>query len=148
LHELLEQALLLGRITYEMMASFWPTPQASQMMPIVADGMNRAPKIVFSRTLATAFWNNTRLLKGDLAAEMRKLKNEPGPSMVILGSGMIVSQLTQVNLIDEYQIVVHPIVLGTGRTMFEGVNSKLRWKLTKSQAFSNGNVLLCYERVA
>ena len=137
--------LVFGRITYEMMASFWPTPQARQMMPRVAEGMNRAPKIVFSRILETASWNNTRLLKGDPAEEMRKLKQEPGPSMVILGSGSIVSQLTQANLIDEYQIVVHPIVLGAGRTMFEGVKSKLRLKLTKSRAFSNGSVLSCYE---
>jgi dihydrofolate reductase len=137
--------LVFGRITYEMMASFWPTPQAMQMMPAVAEGMNRSPKIVFSRTLDEASWNNTRLIKGDMAARMRELKEEAGPGMAILGSGSIVSQLAQAELIDEYQIVTNPIVLGGGRTMFEGVKEKLRLKLINSRTFSNGNVLLCYE---
>jgi dihydrofolate reductase len=117
------------------------------MMPAVAEGMNRMPKVVFSRTLSEASWNNTNLVKGDLATEMRKLKQEPGPDMVILGSGSIVSQLAQEGLIDEYQIVVNPIALGAGRTMFDGIKEKLRLKLTKSRAFNNGNVLLCYEPI-
>jgi dihydrofolate reductase len=142
-----EGALVFGRVTYEMMAGFWPTPVAMEMMPAVAEGMNRMPKIVFSRALSEASWNNTNLVKGDLATEMRKLKQEPGPDMVILGSGSIVSQLAQEGLIDEYQIVVNPIVLGAGRTMFDGIKEKLRLKLTKSRAFNNGNVLLCYEPI-
>jgi dihydrofolate reductase len=137
--------LVFGRITYEMMASFWPTPQAMQMMPAVAEGMNKSPKIVFSRTLDEAPWNNTRLIKGDIAARMRKLKEEAGPGMAILGSGSIVSQLAQAGLIDEYQFVTNPIVLGGGRTMFEGVKEKLHLKLIDSRTFKNGNVLLRYE---
>jgi dihydrofolate reductase len=137
--------LVFGRITYEMMASFWPTPQAMQRMPAVAKGMNESPKIVFSRTLDEASWNNTRLIKGDIAARMRKLKEETGPGMAILGSGSIVSQLAQAGLIDEYQIVTNPIVLGGGRTMFEGVKEKLHLKLIDSRTFKNGNVLLRYE---
>jgi dihydrofolate reductase len=90
-------------------------------------------------------WNNTTLVKGDLAAEMRKMKQASGENMVILGSGSIVSQLAQEGLIDEYQIVVNPVVLGHGRTMFDGVTEKLRLKLTKTRAFGNGNVLVCYE---
>ena len=73
------------------------------------------------------------------------MKQEPGPDLVIMGSGTIVSQLTQERLIDEYQIVVIPIILGQGRTMFAGVKEKLPLKLTKSRTFSNGNVLLGYE---
>jgi dihydrofolate reductase len=73
------------------------------------------------------------------------MKKQPGVDMVILGSGSIVSQLAQEGLIDEYQIVVHPIVLGQGRTLFEGVKDMLKLKLTKSRSFGNGNVLLCYE---
>jgi dihydrofolate reductase len=137
--------LVFGRITYEMMASFWPTPFAIESMPAVAEGMNSMEKVVFSRTLKQASWNNTKLVKGDLAAEMRKLKKEFGKDMVILGSGSIVAQLAQEGLIDAYQIVVNPIVLGKGRTMFDGVKEKLRLKLTKTRAFGNGNVLLCYE---
>jgi dihydrofolate reductase len=137
--------LVFGRITYQLMASYWPTPMARQSSPVVAKGMNDMPKILFSRTLDNASWSNTKLVKGDLATEMRKLKNEPGPDMVILGSGSIVSQLAQQNLIDEYQIALSPIVLGKGRTMFEGVKEKLNLKLTKSRTFGNGTVFACYQ---
>ena len=137
--------LLFGRVTYELMASYWPTPVAARNDPIVAEGMNRMPKVVFSRTLDKASWSNTKLLKGDLAQEVRKLKREPGEDIAILGSGSIVSQLTQERLIDEYQIVVNPVVLGEGKTMFGGVTNKLTLKHTRTRAFGNGNVLLCYE---
>ena len=113
--------LVFGRVTYEMMASFWPTPFALQSYPLVASQMNDAPKIVFSRTLDSVSWSNTKLLKGDLASEVRKLKAESGDDLVILGSGSIVAQLTDASLIDEYQIVVDPVVLGSGRTMFVGI---------------------------
>ena len=137
--------LLFGRITYELMSSFWPKPLAAQLMPAVAERMNNLPKVVFSRTLEGASWSNTKLVKGDLIAEIRKMKNEPGGDMAILGSGSIVSQLAHYGLIDEYQIVVVPVVLGRGRTMFEGVRKQLSLRLTKTRAFVNGNVLLCYE---
>ena len=140
--------LLFGRITYELMASFWPTPYALKNYPIVAERMNSLPKVVFSRTLDKASWNNTKLVKVDMAAGIRKMKEEPGKDMVIFGSGSIVSQLAQEGLIDEYQIVVNPIVLGKGRTMFEGIKEKLNLKLTKARTFGNGNVLLCYEPMA
>lgn len=140
--------LVFGRITYELMASYWPTPMALQNSPVVAKGMNAMPKVVFSRTLDSASWSNTKLLKGDLATEVRKLKQEPGPDMVILGSGTIVSQLAQQNLIDEYQIALSPTVLGQGRTMFEGVKQKLNFRLTNSRAFRNGNIFLCYQPLA
>jgi dihydrofolate reductase len=140
--------LVFGRITYELMASFWPTPFAIEIMPAVAAGMNNMPKVVFSRTLDQASWNNTTLLKGDPATGMRKMKQEAGENMAILGSGSIVSQLAQEGLIDEYQVVVNPVVLGKGRTMFDGVKEKLSLKLTKTRAFGNGNVLLCYEPMA
>ncbi len=140
--------LVFGRITYELMASYWPTPMALQNSPVVAKGMNAMPKIVFSRTLGNASWSNTKLLKGDLATEVRKLKQEPGPDMVILGSGTIVSQLAQQNLIDEYQIALSPTVLGQGRTMFEGLQQKVNFKLTNSRTFRNGNVFLCYQPLA
>jgi len=139
--------LLFGRITYELMKSYWPTPAAAKAAPVVAEQMNNLPKIVFSKTLDKASWNNTKLVGGDLAAEIRKMKNKPGEQMVIMGSGTIVSQLTAEGLIDEYQIVVNPIVLGKGRTMFEGIKRKLNLKRTKTRSFGNGNVLLCYEPI-
>ncbi len=140
--------LLFGRITYELMASYWPTPFAAEKMPVLAERMNNLPKVVFSRTLDKASWSNTKLVKGGMTGEIRKMKAEPGEDMAILGSGSIVSQLAQHGLIDEYQIVVIPVALGKGRTMFEGVREKVRLKLTKTRTFSNGNVLLCYEPMA
>jgi dihydrofolate reductase len=139
--------LVFGRITYELMAGFWPTPFAVENMPTVAEGMNRMPKVVFSRTLDQASWNNTKLVKGDMVAKIREMKKKSGEGMAILGSGSIVSQLARQDLIDEYQFVVNPVVLGEGRTMFDGVE-KLNLKLTKTRAFGNGNVLLCYEPMA
>ena len=140
--------LIFGRITYELMAAYWPTPYALEHDPIVAERMNHLPNVVFSTTLAKAAWNNTRLIKGDLVAEIRKLKNDPGPDMAILGSGSIVSQLAPAGVIDEYQFVVYPIVLGKGRTMFEGVEERLTLKLTRTRTFRSGNVLLCYAPLA
>ncbi len=143
-----DAALLFGRVTYEMMASFWPTPAAIERAPAVAEGMNTMPKVVFSRTLEKASWKNTTLVKRDIAAEVRRMKKESGPDMAILGSGRIVSQLAQAGLIDEFQVVVNPVVLGKGRTLFEGVTRKLGLKLIKTRAFGNGNVVLYYEPMA
>ena len=137
--------LVFGRVTYEMMASFWPTPHAAQMMPAVAEGMNRSPKVVFSNTLDQASWNNTRLVKGDIAAATRQMKQAPGPGMAILGSGSVVAQLAQEGLIDEFQIVVHPVVLGDGRTMFAGIKDRLALKHTRTRTFGNGCAFLCYQ---
>ncbi|MGH7518466.1 MAG: dihydrofolate reductase family protein [Gemmatimonadales bacterium] len=139
--------LLLGRTTYELMAGYWPTPLASQNAPVVAERMNQMPKVVFSRTMDTA-WSNTTVVKGDLAAAVRRMKNESGPGMAILGSGSIVSQLAQEGLIDEYQLVVNPVVLGRGRTLFDGIATRLALKLTKSRVFRHGKVFLCCEPMA
>lgn len=140
--------LLFGRVTYELMIKYWPTPMAKEHQPVVADGMNRMPKVVFSRTMEHASWNNTTVVKGDIVAAVRKMKEEPGPGMAILGSGSIVSQLAPHGLIDEYQMVVNPIILGKGRTMFEGVKNVLDLKLGKTRTFKSGKVYVCYEPAA
>lgn len=137
--------LLMGRITYDMMIRYWPTPAAMQNDPEVARGMNELPKIVFSRTLDEAAWSNTTLVKTDPAAAARELKSQSGPDMTILGSGSIVSQLADAGLIDDYQLVVVPVVIGKGRTMFEGVRGTRQLKLTETRSFRNGNVVLSYE---
>jgi dihydrofolate reductase len=137
--------LLLGRITYDLMASYWPTPAARATAPAVAEGMNRMQKVVCSRTLDQATWQNTTLVKDDIVAAVRKMKDEPGPGIAILGSGSIVAQLTEARLIDEYQIVVHPVVLGDGKTMFAGLRVQVPLRLTKTRVFGNGNVVLWYE---
>jgi dihydrofolate reductase len=140
-----EGSLLLGRVTYEMMAAYWPTPAAMENDPVVARRMNELPKLVCSRTLDEVAWSNTRLIRGDLVTEIRALKQAPGAGITILGSGSIVSQLTQAGLIDEYQFVVIPVVLGEGRTLFEGVKERVSLRLLESRAFRNGNVYVRYQ---
>ena len=124
--------LLFGRVSYEMMVSFWPTPAAKQSMPDVADRMNALPKIVFSRTMDKPAWQNTTLVKGDLVSEVKKLKSGSGPGMVLLGSGSIVSQLTQARLIDEYQFVAAALALASmtqypGGTVLDRSSSGYSW---------------------
>ena len=119
-------------------------PEARQRMPEVAASMNRMRKNVFSRSLSGVQWENSRLVKTDLAEEVRRLKAQSGPTLLIMGSGESVSQLTQAGLIDEYQLVFVPLVLGRGRSLFEGVSSRPRLKLTKTRSFQNGHVVAWY----
>jgi dihydrofolate reductase len=139
-------AVLFGRVTYDMMASFWPTAQAKATMPAVADGMNRMTKYVVSRTMTRADWSNTTVLDGDLVSAVRALKRSDGPDIVILGSGSIVAQLAATALIDRYQFVVKPVVLGAGRSMFAGLPAPVELKPMSTRIFGNGSVLLAYER--
>ena len=136
--------LLFGRVTYEMMASFWPTPYAQQVNAAMAEGMNRAEKIVFSTTLEKAEWENTRIVKDDIVGEIKMLKQIKGKDMAILGSGSIVNQLTEAGLIDEYQIMIHPVLLNGGTPILNGITRKLNLKLVSSRIFKSGKVLLCY----
>jgi dihydrofolate reductase len=139
--------LVFGRVTYDLMASFWPTPQARQMLPTVAERMNNARKLVFSRTMGQASWSNTTVLKGDLVAEIKQLKSEPGDGLVILGSGSLVAQLASHGVIDEYQVVLNPVALGAGRTLFDGIKDRLSLELARSRIFKNGKVFLAYAPV-
>ncbi len=137
--------LLFGRVTYELMAGYWPTRDAMKNDPLVAERMNNLSKIVFSRTLDKVEWNNSRLVKSNIETEIQKMKKLPGKDIVILGSGSIVSDLAQRGLIDEYRIMVNPIVLGHGKSMFKGIKDRLNLKLIKTKTFKSGNVLLYYE---
>ena len=137
--------LLFGRVTYQMMASYWPTPAAIADDPIVAGQMNRMPKIVVSRTLEKADWNNTRLIKDHVAEEILKLKQQPGNDLALFGSANLMSTLMQLDLIDEHRIMVNPIILGSGTPLFKRSSYKLSLKLVKTRIFGNGNVLLCYQ---
>ncbi len=139
--------LLFGRVTYQMMASYWPTPSAIANDPIVAGQMNRVPKIVFSRTLEKAEWNNTRLIKDHIAEEILKLKQQPGKDLALFGSANLMSTLMQLDLIDEHRVMVNPVILGNGNPLFKRTKDKLNLKLVKTRTFGNGNVLLCYEPV-
>jgi dihydrofolate reductase len=135
-------AILFGRVTYELMAGYWPTPQAIADDTVVAGKMNEIPKIVFSKTLDAAEWNNTRLVKGDLEQEIARLKQQPGRDLIIFGSADLASALTSLGLINEYRIMVNPWILGAGTPLFRDVKRRLR--LIRSRTFASGNVLLCY----
>jgi dihydrofolate reductase len=107
--------------------------------------MNNLSKIVFSKTLEKVDWKNSRLVKGNITEEILKLKQQPGKDMVIYGSGSIVSALTQLCLIDEYQIFVNPIVIGSGKPLFKGLKNRLNLELIKTKTFNCGVVLLHYQ---
>lgn len=137
--------LLFGRVTYEMMAGYWPSLDAIKNNPIVAEGMNKAEKIVFSRTLKKAGWNNTRLVKDNILDELRTMKQISTKDLTILGSGSIATQLADAGLIDEYQIMVDPVVIGGGTSLFSSITCKLDLRLTGTRTFKSGVVLLSYE---
>ena len=144
-------ALLFGRVTYQLMADYWPAAATNPSTPKsdleIADKMNNLPKIVFSKTLHEVKWNNSRLVKENIAEEISKMKQQSGKDMVIFGSGSIVSTFMQHGLIDEYRIIVNPVVLGNGNPLFKGINSKQNLKLLRTRVFSSGEVILYYEPV-
>lgn len=137
--------LLFGRKTYEMMVSFWPTPQAKDLFPRVAAGMNQAEKLVFSRTPFEPVWENTQLITDDIVDKMHALKRSPGNDMTILGSGSIITLFTDHNLIDEYQFMIDPVAIPDGTPVFANIKQKLDLQLTSSKIFNSGVVLLNYQ---
>jgi dihydrofolate reductase len=137
--------LIFGRMTYEGMAAYWPTPEAMQNDPEVTGYMNATQKIVISNSLETAGWANTRLIKGDVAAaELKKLKRQPGKDLLILGSGDLVVSLAEQGLMDEYRLMLAPVALGAGKSFFTGLSQQIKLELIKSTTFKSGNVLLYY----
>jgi len=138
--------LVFGRVTYDMMAGFWSSPQAAKELPEIAEGMRRSEKIVFSRSLNNADWNNTTLIKSNIVEEVKKLK-AAGKNMTILGSGSIITQLADAGLIDSYLLRIDPVALGSGTPLFGGISRNLNLKLTWSRTFNNGVVLLNYEPI-
>lgn len=144
-----DNILLFGRKTYEMMAGFWPTPMAAELFPIVAENMNKAQKIVCSNSLKTADWQNTSILKGAISEQLKKLKQDSSKDITILGSGSLLTQLSDAGLIDHYTIMLDPIALGKGTSLFEGIQKQLDLKLVSSRVFEkDGIILLDYERKA
>jgi dihydrofolate reductase len=137
--------IVFGRITYLGMASFWPTPFALENDPVVAGLMNSIPKVVVSRTLDQAEWNNTRLIKANVAAEIATLKQQPGKDLAIFGSANLTASLMQEGLVDELRIMVNPVILGQGSPLFKDVNERVNLKLSSTRVFRNGNVMLYYQ---
>jgi dihydrofolate reductase len=140
-------ALLFGRLTYQLMADYWPSPSATRDDPLIADKMNNLPKIVFSKTLHKVEWNNSRLVKENVADEISTMKQQPGKDMVIFGSGSIVSSFIQLGLIDEYRIIVIPVVLGKGKPLFKDINDKHNLILLKTKVLGSGVVILYYQPI-
>ncbi len=136
--------LLFGRVTYEGMASYWPTPSAAADDPVVAGKMNSFPKIVFSKTLSSPTWQNTQLVKDNFVQEITKLKQLPGKDLIIFGSSDLAVTFIEQGLIDEYRIMVNPVVLGDGKSLFNGLQKRLELKLLGTKVFGSGNVLLYY----
>jgi dihydrofolate reductase len=138
-------ALLFGRVTYEMMAAYWPTQQAMDNDPAITQVMNRLPKVVFSRTLDRAGWDNTRLVKTDAAAEVTRLKQAPGDDIFILGSSDLAASLAAAGLIDEYRLMLSPVLLAQGTPLLQGLAADIKLKLLHTRTFANGNLLLTYQ---
>jgi dihydrofolate reductase len=142
-------ALIFGKTTYELMASYWPTPAGVNGEPVVAGIMNNIPKIVFSRALKEVrdgpLWKNVRVFHEIRPDEIIKMKEQEGGDIAIFGSGTIVQQLTNLGLIDEYRLIVNPLILGDGKALFKDIKDNLKLKLVNTKVFKNGNVLLVYE---
>ena len=132
--------LLFGRVTYQGMASYWPSAQGD-----VAELMNGIAKVVFSRTLEKAEWNNTQLVKADAEPVVAKLKQQPGKDMLIFGSANLSASLMQKGLIDEYRLGLSPVVLGSGNPLFKPSAGRMRMKLLETRPLRSGCVILRYQ---
>jgi len=139
--------LLFGRLTYQLMADYWPTTDGLKDDPVVAERMNSLSKIVFSKTMKKADWNNTRVFSGNIPDEINKLKQQPGKDIAIFGSSDLAVSFIPFGLIDEFRILVNPVILGNGKPLFKGLKERLKLKLLKTKTFNSGNVLLYYKPV-
>jgi dihydrofolate reductase len=136
-------ALLLGRVTYEGFARAWPGMTDDVGF---ADKMNSMPKYVVSSTLSEATWNNSTILRGDLAQEVSAIKEQDGGDILVAGSASLVRGLTDLGLVDEYRLMVFPIVLGSGKRLFDGVIDATTLRLVDAKPLQSGTVILTYQR--
>ena len=135
-------AMLLGRVTYQEFASYWPNQSSADVD--IADHMNNTPKFVVSSTLDTVEWQNSTLIKGDVAAELTRLKQQPGKDISISGSGSLVRSLLRDDLLDELRLLVHPIVVGRGKRLFTDESGQKPLQLVDAKTFSTGVLALTY----
>lgn len=140
-----------GRTTYQLMESYWPTvlkkPNAAGHALEHAKWVENIPKIVFSKTLNEVTWNNTQLIKGDIAEEVKKLKQQPGKDLAIFGSPGLAASFMNLGLIDEYKLTVHPIILGNGISAFANNTTRSTLKLLDSKTLTSGVLTLHYTTV-
>jgi dihydrofolate reductase len=137
--------LVFGRVTYEGMASYWPTEGAREDDPVIAHLMNTMPKIVVSTSLESADWNNTTLVGANVPEELSKLKQQPGKDLAILGSPNLTVRLIGMGLVDELRVMVNPVAIGDGKSLFRSIDHQLRLRLLQTRTFNSGNVLLTYQ---
>ena len=137
--------ILFGRVTYEGMAAYWPRPEVMKEEPVIAGKLTSLPKVVFSRTLTRAAWQNTTIVSDPPSARVSQMKAEEGGDMVVLGSASIVSELLRTGNVDELKIRVQPVVLGAGRPLFIGQTSRHPLKLLGERTFTTGAIGLHYE---
>ncbi|HEY3387061.1 MAG TPA: dihydrofolate reductase family protein [Saprospiraceae bacterium] len=144
-------ALLYGRITYKLMEDYWPSvvknPTGIKATDDFARIIENIPKIVFSRTLKTIGWKNATLAKRDLKEEVLELKQQSGKD-ILVGSPSLIAALTKLNLIDEYQLGVHPVIAGSGLILFRNITDKITLKLVKTKTFGSGAIVLYYEQAS
>jgi dihydrofolate reductase len=133
-------AILLGRVTYELFANYWPSATGPD-----ADRLNELPKVVFSRTLKKVDWKNSRLVKDNVAEEVARLKQQPDKDLALFGSADLASTFMRLGLIDEYRIFITPVILGKGKPMFKGIEDRIAMKLMKATTWSSGVVALYFE---
>ena len=135
--------LVMGRRTYELMAGYWPT--ALDNDPVVKEAMNSTPKLVFSRTLKKVEWQNSRLAASSIAEEMARLKQVPGDGLIPVGGSALAASFLEQGLMDELRVILTPIVLGGGTTVFDGIKKRYPLRLLSTRKFKSGNVVLIYE---
>lgn len=138
-------ALVFGRVTYQGMAAYWQSAEREGAEGEIADFMNNLPKIVFSRTLEQADWNNTRIVRDHPVEEILRLKQEAPGDLFLFGSADLASTLIQLDLIDEYRLVIVPLLLGTGSPLFKSSPDPMALRLLEARALPSGGVLLRYE---
>jgi dihydrofolate reductase len=138
-------AMLMGRVLYEEWAAYWPQ-QDPEENPLAAQ-MNGVPKYVVSTTLEEVEWSNSTLIKGNVAEQITRLKQQPGKDISISGSATLVRSLLQDDLLDELRLMVHPVIVGSGQRLFEEGEERTALELVDSKAFATGVVLLTYRPV-
>ena len=137
--------MLFGRKTYQIMKAFWPTEEARQREPAMAEIMNSCPKIVFSRNMEEPGWTNARLVTDGTVGEVRRIKALPGQDIMVFGSASLASALVREDLLDELRLMINPVILGKGHSLFTKAGSPSAWQLRKTNQNGNGNVLLYYQ---
>jgi dihydrofolate reductase len=139
---------LYGRRSYELMLSYWPNAEANPRSPAdlaFARKMNALPKLVVSRTLERATWNNTRVLNDRIPETLTELKQQPGKPIVAWAGAGLVATLTELGLVDEYRLIVHPVLLGKGTPLFQGIDARKTLRLIRTTQLGQNLTVLCYE---